>query len=622
MDEVDKIIIHSLKQVGCELDDEIETLQQFTTELVVEATVRCLRVIQPGLALSVSLPSSMSARFRIGAEIAQVCSDLGYPGDVGYQTFLYSSVADVRKVLIFLIEKLPKESEKVVEVPSGKAALFQQALSDLLKKQFSTPWIPNYCNTKGVRWLKDGTWSREGYIHSYPFRSCPLAVPYVMTKKMEITEDMKEYFKLYTPLVTDQLKSSNGLLPSLIQLNANSLALERNFPDKDATQLMKPWLPAVEKTENQPSLKDLTLEPRPRTSLIGASGKAPIPRPRPPPKPKQLTEGIIKESSSNEVIANDSKTTRKEEEENGIEKNVETLRHQVNEMQQHVEGLRKEVKTLKVKVSQALEELREEEKPCHEIEERLALWRRTEEIFPRPGSEGLAGEGVERLKTMADSSARRLLSLASAWDERRAPLLAEYRKLREHDTNRASEAQKQVELLRSLREKTREVMEEVRDKEQIRKQLTAEREKITKDVGRSAYTRRIMEIIGNIRKQNEDIEKVLQDTRDVQKEINQLTGRLDRSFTVADELIFRDAKKDETARKAYKLLATLHSDCSDIVRMVEETGATVREIRDLEDQIQTEEAKSVASNLERITADLKQMRQESAALAARLEKKS
>lgn len=48
---------------------------------------------------------------------------------------------------------------------------------------------------------------------------------------------------------------------------------------------------------------------------------------------------------------------------------------------------------------------------------------------------------------------------------------------------------------------------------------------------------------------------------------------------------FQDAKRDETARKAYKLLATLHSDCSELVQMVEETGAIVREIRDLEEQV-------------------------------------
>jgi len=47
-----------------------------------------------------------------------------------------------------------------------------------------------------------------------------------------------------------------------------------------------------------------------------------------------------------------------------------------------------------------------------------------------------------------------------------------------------------------------------------------------------------MEIIGNIHKQKKEIEKVLEDTRQLHKEINSLTGRLDRSFTVADELIF------------------------------------------------------------------------------------
>jgi hypothetical protein len=48
-----------------------------------------------------------------------------------------------------------------------------------------------------------------------------------------------------------------------------------------------------------------------------------------------------------------------------------------------------------------------------------------------------------------------------------------------------------------------------------------------------------MEIIGNIAKQKEDIDKVLKDTKELQKEINNFTGQLDRSFTVADELIFQ-----------------------------------------------------------------------------------
>lgn len=58
-------------------------------------------------------------------------------------------------------------------------------------------------------------------------------------------------------------------------------------------------------------------------------------------------------------------------------------------------------------------------------------------------------------------------------------------------------------------------------------------------VFRLAYTRRILEIIGNIKKQNDEIQNILKDTKEVQKEINSLNGQVDRSFTLSDELIFR-----------------------------------------------------------------------------------
>lgn len=48
-------------------------LKQLTAELVVEAAVKCLRVIQPSLSLPHSLPPSMSARYKIGADIAEAC---------------------------------------------------------------------------------------------------------------------------------------------------------------------------------------------------------------------------------------------------------------------------------------------------------------------------------------------------------------------------------------------------------------------------------------------------------------------------------------------------------------------------------------------------------------------
>lgn len=53
------------------------------------------------------------------------------------------------------------------------------------------------------------------------------------------------------------------------------------------------------------------------------------------------------------------------------------------------------------------------------------------------------------------------------------------------------------------------------------------------------------------------------------------------------------------------MLATLHSNCGDLIQMVNETGQVEREIRDLEDQIKNEKDRNVPDNLKRITNDLK-----------------
>lgn len=52
--------------------------------------------------------------------MAELCIELGYSdSNLGYQTFLHSNGNELKKVFIFLIEKLPKDREK-----SGKVAIF------------------------------------------------------------------------------------------------------------------------------------------------------------------------------------------------------------------------------------------------------------------------------------------------------------------------------------------------------------------------------------------------------------------------------------------------------------------------------------------------------------------
>jgi hypothetical protein len=65
----------------------------------------------------------------------------------------------------------------------GRIGLLEKAVSETVKKQLASSWLPRYCRHRGIRWHDDGTWSREGCGHNQPFISCNIDVPKTANSK-------------------------------------------------------------------------------------------------------------------------------------------------------------------------------------------------------------------------------------------------------------------------------------------------------------------------------------------------------------------------------------------------------------------------------------------------------
>jgi len=202
-------------------------------------------------------------------------------------------------------------------------------------------------------------------------------------------------------------------------------------------------------------------------------------------------------------------------------------------------------------LQQMVEEQSQQEIRNKEEEEAYRVKKKTFDLLPN------ADENIVKLQEVIQSSADRLTKLSAKWEELRGPLLQQYRDLKAESETRETETTRLLDEMRAMRERMKEVADETRLKDDLYKQLVGEYEHMSRDLSRVANTRRIMEIVANIQKQKEDIGKILMDTRVVQKEINGLTGKLDRIFTVTDEQVYKNARKDEARRAAYKLLASL-----------------------------------------------------------------
>ncbi|XP_059060177.1 coiled-coil domain-containing protein 22 isoform X2 [Achroia grisella] len=283
-------------------------------------------------------------------------------------------------------------------------------------------------------------------------------------------------------------------------------------------------------------------------------------------------------------------------------KSLKELKEIAIHLRQKLDSLESERNVMDVEYSQAL-------KSCERVEGDM---KNLQNILNSIGITNIDNEGatdntLEKVQASINMLHRKSEELTS----RNLSLKLEVDKIRNTMALSESERSKCRSALINLKQNAKVMKDEYENKEKIKKQLKINYEKLKGGNKRSIYTKRILEIISNVDKQNMEIKKILEDTRQLQKEINSLEGQLDRCFTIADETLFRDAKKDDQAKKAYKLLALLHSECNTIVSLVNDTGSLARDIVDLEDNIKNENAKRTEDILKKVNLDLTQMQKES-----------
>ncbi|XP_017080469.1 coiled-coil domain-containing protein 22 homolog [Drosophila eugracilis] len=535
MDEVDKIIIHQLHQVDASIE-LTEELSGFTPEQVVRAVSGCLAEIRPDLELPRSLPGgAMAQRFGVASSLAQGCKDSGYRGDIGYQTFLYPNAVELRRLLMFLIEQLPRERQKNDDGTNKTQSLSHRQLLERkirkeLSQQLKTPWVPQFARSVGNR--KSLGCSSLG-IEFRP--NINLNIP--SANPEERSKEQQQYFEQLAPNVFQQTSSSS------VDLIAS--VLHKNELDRwDQNLVSNPGLP-------------FECSEEPTVPLIPA---------------------VKTPASAEEEVSP-----------------LQELSNQVQELQVQCENLLTERKSHAATITVLKQRENTANEEISRIQPMLKLHERTSLILSD------SEENLAKLETLLQTTQNKKQTLTQQWQDYRKPLLENLETLKT-----AKEAQE----VQGIRNNIEQLEQELQTKTQQHNELNATLRNASQSLApRKEYTRRIHEFIGNIRKQRADIYKVLDDTRQLQKQLNVVGAQLQRQFNYTDDLLFQSAKHDLHAKRAYKLLAQLHANCSELVECVSLTGNVTKQIRELEVQIDGEKLKNVLTSLQQITGDIQKFEQ-------------
>lgn len=54
---------------------------------------------------------------------------------------------------MFLIEKLPKESDKTVDEPTSNVTLLERSIASAISASLASPWVPHYCHSQETKFI-------------------------------------------------------------------------------------------------------------------------------------------------------------------------------------------------------------------------------------------------------------------------------------------------------------------------------------------------------------------------------------------------------------------------------------------------------------------------------------
>eukprot|EP01083_Nonionella_stella_P213632 770358_1 len=549
------------------------------------------------------MPPGNAQRFRYCRKLIDVFESMGYPHEMGYQTFMYPSVADEREVLIWLVDRIPRLEEESDEVDDirGDGALFEHALSAELRSWRAELYLP---------------WGTE-CSECAPFETFPVEVP---DRSAGASDAEMSYWADYQPHIVSQPVDTHQLLPSVFEHNALVLSHkseldllsdsygseELDTRKENLSQLIKDALgEAFSEIGDQPESGFHCKENIPNNADITSKFLRKL------EFEHDVTETVLPppiEQSSEETIEE-----RRAKEEQQLNDQIAALQLDIEKQLKICESSEKQHKNVSEALSTNCARAESLQNEC-------TVLKRVVGLLPD------AERNMERLGKLAAESERKMERLQQEWDRHRIPLEEQIRDKRQASINRKDDVRRKATEIKEIRVEMRSLLQEIRNGDTYRKQLTGELSRLPKGIKRQVYVGRIMDVMKNLENQKVQIRKILSDVRSIQKEINTVTETSKRSFALVDDMMYKAAQNKQTQKwktavvndytRAYQFLMSLNENFSTLINTSEKTGALRAELRDIETRTTSMEARHSELQEARVMQDLKDVRSENTQLRA------
>eukprot|EP00808_Paulinella_micropora_P031807 g55886.t1 len=465
MEDVDSILIPILNQFGCQFDEK-KSIAKFESDDIYHAAATCLKAINPEHEYTLKLPPGKAPRFRLTSNLSNEIKDMGYNREMGYQTFLYPTEQDSRQLLIWLVDKLPKndKEEDETEALGADAQLAADILSSL-REWGKQEWNPLQRVAGGTVKLR--------------VRTSPLCVP-----SSKAAPACLAYYSSTQPLVSRQPGQADTFPLSLLEHNAKELAQakeeEADWGNKQSLREREQALTALITTAFRSALDSV-----PKEGVLSGSfqsekqHKGAFSRRTDFEQEKSslaaqvvTAKGAVQSvTEGGELLSDDADDAIREAREKAIaallcyairearEKELAALQEELKQCSNKIQSMNEEMERNVSTTRQLEAELAQLKEETKKLEQAYKLKRDTLALLPN------AQDNLKSLAKLGADKSKALLNLNKEWETVRLALVSKYRKKKQLLEERKADVGRKVAQIKRMRVEMKSKAEMVRQRD-------------------------------------------------------------------------------------------------------------------------------------------------------------
>jgi hypothetical protein len=645
----------------------VKSAKEFTPEVLHLVLVRALKLIAPedeGIApLADKLPANVAARHRLATGVSNAIKALGYSGEGGYNQLLYPNERDVRRLLSWVVQKLPRAEDgsggeggpmaalhallfrNAANWMSGAAAAGSGSSSGGSSSAAGrAPVARALAAAEGelVAASAAGANTRSGAAAPAARASGALRDAVAAATRAEHARPAADTLFHMSLALRDALRialggggegdvgvgggaGASGMGTGAAAVATTLAPLEKVAEQYAADVALR--ASARRGGHRGPPLPASAAHFFPGTHLDAhpcmftrrtayAVQVVRVAAPPPAPAVVAVTQEAPKAKTEEEVH-------REREEE------LARLQAEVDEATAAAEGLAANRALLAVMLPQLRAQLAAVAARTAELERAYLLRKACMDMLPN------AEEHLARLGRELDAGAAKLVALGLEWEAHRGPLMAAVAAEEAARTSQAARLAQLQQEMADMRAQMADIAAGAAGKEEQAKRMAAEYARMQAAaaaaaggsgggdalVTRPVYTRRILDIVRQIRKQKEEIARIVGDVRQVQAALTAVGDKVRKTAASATDMMERAAvehAKDPAYRQVLRQVLALQDAFANLLTVVTAIGQAENETRDTENRVEQMAQRNDSTNTAQVQRDLAQVRQENAALQQQL----